>query len=71
MNFRGLLIAVVVLAALGGWLYWSQHRKPPAESPSVAAIATPVILKVDPANVTQLTIRQKEPVTLTKTAPGK
>jgi hypothetical protein len=69
MNFRGLIVAVVVLGALGGVLYWSQHRKPPEEVPLPASTA-PVILKVNAADVTQLTIKQKTPVTLKK-ADGK
>jgi hypothetical protein len=66
MKFR-LIIAVIVLAALSGVLYWSQHRKPPAENAAVPAM--PVILKVDPSAVTELVIKQKgsDPVTLKKT----
>jgi Domain of unknown function (DUF4340) len=67
MNFRGLIVAVVVLATLGGVLYWSQHRTPAAETAALPASTAPVILKVNPADVTQLVIRQKEPVTLKKT----
>jgi uncharacterized protein DUF4340 len=68
MKFRGLIVAVIVLAALAGVLYWSQHRKPPAENATVPA-ATPAILKIDPSSVTQLVIKQKgsDPVTLKKT----
>ncbi len=33
--------------------------------------AAPVILKVDPADVTELTIKQKEPVTLQRSATGR
>jgi hypothetical protein len=68
MNFRGLIVAVVILAGLGGVLYWSQHRKPPAESAAVPSSATPVILKVDPFAVTQLVLKQKgsDPVTVKK-----
>ena len=68
MKFRGLIVAVVVLAALAGVLYWSQHRKPPAENATVPA-ATPAILKIDPSSATQLIIKQKgsDPVTLKKT----
>jgi Domain of unknown function (DUF4340) len=67
MKFR-LIIAVIVLAALAGVLYWSQHRKPPAESAAVPSSATPVILKVDPFAVTQLVLKQKgsDPVTVKK-----
>jgi Domain of unknown function (DUF4340) len=67
MNFRGLIVAVVVLATLGGILYWSQHHKPAEESAAVPTSTAPVILKVNPADVTQMVIRQKEPVTLKKT----
>ncbi len=49
MNSRGLIVAVVVLAALAGVLYWSQHRKPPEESAAVSANTAPVILKVNTA----------------------
>ena len=68
MNFRGLIVAVVILAGLGGVLYWSQHRTPPADNAATSASATPVILKVNAANVTQLTVKQKQsdPVTLQK-----
>jgi hypothetical protein len=65
MNFRGLIVAVAVLGALGGVLYWSQHRKP-AEEVAPVTTAT-VILKVNATDVTQLTIKQKTPVTLEKT----
>jgi hypothetical protein len=67
MNFRGLIVAVVVLATLGGVLYWSQHHKPAEESAAVPASTAPVIVKINPADVSQLTIKQKEPVTLKKT----
>jgi hypothetical protein len=67
MNFRGLIVAVVVLAALGGVLYWSQHHKPAEESAAVPSSPAPVIVKINPAEVSQLVIKQKEPVTLKKT----
>ncbi|MGA7525413.1 MAG: DUF4340 domain-containing protein [Acidobacteriaceae bacterium] len=65
MKLRGLLIAAVVLAILGGLLYWSSHRKTP---PTPAAAATLPIVKVDAASVTALTVTQKNapPVTLTR-----
>jgi hypothetical protein len=67
MNSRGLIVAVVVLATLGGVLYWSQHHPPAEESAAVPASTAPVIVKINPADVTQLVIRQTEPVTLKKT----
>jgi hypothetical protein len=68
MNFRGLIVAVVILAGLGGVLYWSQHRKPPEETAVTPAAATPMILKVNAADVTRIAIKQKQsdPVTLQK-----
>ena len=67
MNFRGLIVAVVVLATLGGVLYWSQHHKPAEDSAAVPASTAPVIVKITPADVSQLIIKQQEPVTLQKT----
>jgi hypothetical protein len=67
MNFRGLIVAVVVLATLGGVLYWSQHHRQAEESAAVPTSTAPVILKVNPADMTELVIKQKEPVTLKKT----
>jgi len=64
MKFRGLLVAVVVLAALGGVLWWSQHHQPkPAESTP----ALPAILKFDAKSVTGLTLHDKgaAPIVLT------
>jgi hypothetical protein len=73
MNFRGLIVAVVILAGLGGVLYWSQHRKPPEDNAPSSASAAPVILKVNTADVNELTIKQKQadPVTLQKADAGK
>ena len=73
MNFRGLIVAVVILAGLGGVLYWSQHRKPPEDNAATSASATPVILKVNAADVTQLTVKQKQsdPVILQKADASK
>lgn len=63
MKFRGLIAAVVVLAGLGGWLWWSQKHpaKPAAEQPT-----QPVLFKVDEHAVTSLTLTSKgaQPVTV-------
>ena len=69
MKFRGLAIACAVLLALSGTLYWSSHHK---SSKKVSASSTPVILKIDPAPVTTLSIHQKDaaPVTLAKSPSG-
>src|ERR1700744_1600699 len=67
MNPRGLTIAAVVLAALTGVLYWSQHRKTD-DTAAVPADAAPVILKVSAADVTAIEIKNKgsEPISLKK-----
>src|SRR6185437_13864862 len=69
MKFRGLAIACAVLLALSGTLYWSSHHK---SSKKVSASSTPVILKINPATVTTLSIHRKDavPVTLTKSPSG-
>jgi len=69
MKFRGLLIAVVILLALSGVLYWSNHHKPSEDtSASTTSPASPAILKFDPGSVAQvaLTRRGAAPVTLTR-----
>jgi Domain of unknown function (DUF4340) len=73
MNSRGLMVAVVVLAALAGVLYWSQNRKPPEESAAVSANTAPVVLKVNTQDITGLEIKNRgsDPVTLKKTEAGK
>ena len=69
MKFRGLAIACAVLLALSGVLYWSSHHK--AEK-KVSASNSPVILNIDPASVTTLSIHQRNsaPVTLARTSSG-
>ena len=56
MKGRGLLAAAIVLAALTGTLYWSNHRKPAASNAASAAETSPKILDVKPADVTGITI---------------
>jgi len=67
MKFRGLLAATVVLLALGGVLYWSNHRKPanPANS------STPPILKIQATAVTGLTLKPNggQAIVLAKSGP--
>jgi Domain of unknown function (DUF4340) len=73
MNFRGLIVAVVILAGLGGVLYWSQQRKPTEDNAAASASGAPVILKVNAADVTQLTVKQKQadPVKVQKADAGR
>ena len=69
MKFRGLAIACAVLLALSGLLYWSAHHK---SEKKVSANTSPVILKVDPASVSTLSIHPlgSAPVTLARASSG-
>lgn len=73
MKFRGLIIAVVVLLALGGGLYWSNHHKPSDKSATLSSSSSPSILKLNQSSITQVTLADKgsAPVTLVKQNDGK
>ena len=73
MKGRGLLIAAIVLAALGGTLYWSNHRKPSTSSLTSAAESSPKILELTPADVSSITISKTGAavLTLAKNEAGK
>lgn len=60
MKIRGLLIATIVLAALAGVLYWSDHRKPSAEAAKPDVDAAPSILKLDENSITKLELKSKD-----------
>ncbi|HEY1660722.1 MAG TPA: DUF4340 domain-containing protein [Candidatus Sulfotelmatobacter sp.] len=66
MKLRSLALATVVLAALLGALYWSDHRKP--EETKASADSSPAILKVNEAAITQVVIEKKdaEPLVLSR-----
>jgi hypothetical protein len=68
MRFRGLIVAVLVLLALGGVLYWSNHHKPAATAATPSANPSPAILKIDSSAVSQVTLARKgaSPLTLEK-----
>lgn len=73
MKGYGLLIAAVVLAALSGLLYWSNHKKSVDSDVKVSADAPPKILTLPEADITKLDIKHKgeDEVTLAKNAAGK
>ncbi len=60
MNIRGLLVATVILAALAGVLYWSDHHKPSAEAAKPDTEAAPAILKLDENSITKLELKKKD-----------
>jgi hypothetical protein len=59
MKSRGLLVAAIVLAALTGTIYWSNHHKSAESSADSIPESSPKILTLQPAEVTALSIRKK------------
>ena len=73
MKNHGLLIAAVVLAALTGALYWSNHH-PPSENTAKASLDTPPqILSLKQEDISRIRIRKKggEELDLAKGDAGK
>jgi len=73
MKSTGLLIAAIVLAALSGALYWSNHH-PPSESTAKASIDTPPkILSLKQEDISKLELKKKggEELDLAKGDGGK
>src|SRR5437016_14372130 len=67
MKFNGFIVAIVVLAALGAALYWSNHHMP-SETTQASAETPPKILTLNEADINKIDIKKKggEEVTLTK-----
>jgi Domain of unknown function (DUF4340) len=60
MKMRRLLVATVVLAALAGTLYWSNHRKPAADSVSASPSATNArVVALTQSEITKLEVKKK------------
>ncbi len=59
MKFRGLLVAVVLLAAMGGLLWWSKKAEKAKEG-KPAADAPPKLLSIPEDQVQQVEIRKKD-----------
>jgi len=73
MKGKGLLAAAIVLAALSGTLYWSNHRKPSTSGVTSAAESSPKVLDIKPADVVGIKIAKKDgqELALSKNASGK
>ena len=73
MKTRGLMIATVVLAALAGTLYWSNHHKPANNAAKISADAPPKILSLQEGDIAAIVIKKKggEEVVLAKDGAGK
>ena len=72
MKGKGLLAAAIVLAALSGTLYWSNHRKPSTSGVTSAAESSPKVLDIKPADVVGIKIGKKDgqELALSKNASG-
>jgi hypothetical protein len=71
MKFRGLIIAAVVLAALEGTLYWSNHHKPKETADADTANAAPKFLSVNEADAIKLDLKKKDSeISLAKNSSG-
>ena len=72
MKIRSLIVATLIFLALGGTLYWSEHRKPTDESAKVSADTPPAILKLDEATINRLELKKKdaEPIVVAKNTSG-
>jgi hypothetical protein len=73
MKMNSLLVAAIVLAALSGVLYWSNHRKPAEDAVKVTADTPPKILTLAQADITKVEIKKKsgDDVDLAKDSAGK
>jgi hypothetical protein len=73
MKMNSLLVAAIVLAALSGVLYWSNHRKPAENAVKVSADTPPKILALAQADIAKVDIKKKggDEVVLSKNDSGK
>jgi Domain of unknown function (DUF4340) len=73
MKMNSLLVAAIVLAALSGVLYWSNHRKPTDDAVKVSADTPPKILTLTQADITKVEIKKKsgDDLELAKDSAGK
>lgn len=71
MKLRSLILATIVLLALFGVLYWSNHRKP-ADEAVKPSTDSPAILKLDESSITKVEVKKPDtdPIVLTKSDSG-
>jgi len=61
MKMRQLLVATIVLAALGATLYWSNHRKPTNDSVIAGpSTANAKIISLNQADISKLEVKKKD-----------
>ena len=73
MKMNSLLVAAIILAALSGVLYWSNHRKPAENAVKVSADTPAKILTLTQADIAKVDIKKKsgDEVELAKNDAGK
>lgn len=73
MKFRGLLVAVVALAALGGFLYWSQHHPNALQPKADESPAMPTLVHLTETAMNGVTVQKRgaAPFTLAGDSSGK
>jgi len=73
MKMNSLLIAAIVLAALSGVLYWSNHRKPAESAVKVSADTPPKLLTLAQGDIARVDIKKKsgDEIELAKNDAGK
>ncbi len=73
MKMRQLIVAAVVLAALAGTLYWSNHRKPASDSVSASSSSPTVkVLSLKQEDISKLEVKTKsgDDVVLNRVGPS-
>jgi hypothetical protein len=72
MKLRGLIVSIIILAALCGGLYWSNHHKP-ADTSEASADVPPKILEVKEADISRFELKKNgvEQVGLERNSAGK
>jgi Domain of unknown function (DUF4340) len=71
MKLRGLLTAAILLAALSGTLYWSNHRKAADSTVKASLDTTPKILTLKQTDISKIKIKKKgEPEVALEKADG-
>ena len=61
MKMKQLMVATVVLAALAGTLYWSNHRKPAADSVSASpSLSNAKVISLNQDDIAKLEVKKKD-----------
>lgn len=72
MKMKQLMVATVVLAALAGTLYWSNHRKPAAHSVSASpSLSNAKVISLNQDDISKLEVKKKsgDDVVLNRVGP--